>query len=325
MSLLTDKVETRYPAVVALEPATSAAERRPESLVHLQVPAIKEVPRKGGYIHAIERRLQQVEALMGTIIGSTDPRAQGLLRDLSQDALAKQIIHKVDHGPFGPKGRVSHPFGSTKEDFLASIVRSAEDPRTDAPGSRRSRRGRESQQDDLVMTSPNNAWQSRLQDLLLKSPSAAALNSPSRSAVATSLGTPSEEENFELSLPHTPSRQISSLGLDIAWHSSVSPSPKPRVATKLLNPSPVMHTNTLKVPHGQVLPQALAGVSYGGMGVSPSDTYGPYHWQGEQMSMGGMEFGFPTDGLASFAAGQAEWSTSGSDADALHMDFVNGL
>jgi len=62
---------------------------------------------------------------MGTIVGSSDPRAQGLLKDLSQDSLARQIIHKIDHGPFGPKGSTSHPFGSTKEDFLASIMRSA--------------------------------------------------------------------------------------------------------------------------------------------------------------------------------------------------------
>ena len=61
------------------------------------------------YILAIERRLHQVEALLGTIIGSEDPRARGLIQDLSQDELAKQIIQRVDVGPFGPKGRVAHP------------------------------------------------------------------------------------------------------------------------------------------------------------------------------------------------------------------------
>ncbi|KAI0050188.1 hypothetical protein FA95DRAFT_1570714 [Auriscalpium vulgare] len=87
-------------------------------------PSHKRGPPKG-YIHAIERRLHQVEALMGTIIGSSDPRAQGLFQDLSRDPLACQIIHRVEHGPFGPKGRVSHPFGSTKEDFLAAIMSSS--------------------------------------------------------------------------------------------------------------------------------------------------------------------------------------------------------
>lgn len=61
------------------------------------------------YILAIERRLHQVEALLGTIIGSEDSRAKGLIRDLSQDELAKQIIQRVDVGPFGPKVRVAHP------------------------------------------------------------------------------------------------------------------------------------------------------------------------------------------------------------------------
>lgn len=61
------------------------------------------------YILALERRLHQVEALLGTIIGSDDPRARGLVQDLSKDQLANHIIQKVNVGPFGAKGKTDSP------------------------------------------------------------------------------------------------------------------------------------------------------------------------------------------------------------------------
>ena len=61
------------------------------------------------YILALERRLHQVEALLGTIIGSDDPRARSLVQDLSRDKLASHIIQKVHVGPFGPGGRTNNP------------------------------------------------------------------------------------------------------------------------------------------------------------------------------------------------------------------------
>ncbi|OJT09091.1 hypothetical protein TRAPUB_34 [Trametes pubescens] len=61
------------------------------------------------YILALERRLHQVEALLGTIISSDDPRARSLVQDLSRDKLASYVINKVNVGPFGPAGREKHP------------------------------------------------------------------------------------------------------------------------------------------------------------------------------------------------------------------------
>jgi hypothetical protein len=84
---------------------------------------------------------------MGTIVGSSDPRAQSLLQDLSRDPLALQIIHKIDHGPFGPKGSMSHPFGSTKEDFLASIMRSTAE--TASEDGRKNSRSQRAQTDSV--------------------------------------------------------------------------------------------------------------------------------------------------------------------------------
>ena len=71
-------------------------------------PSHKRGPPKG-YILALERRLHQVEALLGTIIGSDDPRARTLIDDLSRDQLAAHIIRRVKTGPFGPRGRLSQP------------------------------------------------------------------------------------------------------------------------------------------------------------------------------------------------------------------------
>ncbi|KAF8754767.1 Fungal specific transcription factor domain [Rhizoctonia solani] len=60
-----------------------------------------------GYIDAIEARLHQLEALLGTLIASPDPRAQSLIADLIADPLARHIIARVDESPFGSRGKDS--------------------------------------------------------------------------------------------------------------------------------------------------------------------------------------------------------------------------
>ncbi|QRV84496.1 Fungal specific transcription factor domain [Ceratobasidium sp. AG-Ba] len=67
-------------------------------------PSRKRGPPKG-YIDAIEARLHQLEALLGTVIASPDPRAQSLVADLITDPLARHIIARVDESPFGSRGR----------------------------------------------------------------------------------------------------------------------------------------------------------------------------------------------------------------------------
>ncbi|CCM05389.1 uncharacterized protein FIBRA_07605 [Fibroporia radiculosa] len=67
-------------------------------------PSRKRGPPKG-YIDAIEARLHQTEALIGILLGSKDSRARGLLDDLSEDHLAREIINRVDNSPYGHKGR----------------------------------------------------------------------------------------------------------------------------------------------------------------------------------------------------------------------------
>jgi len=49
--------------------------------------------------------LHQTEALIGILLASKDSRAKTLLEDLSEDALAKEIIERVNNSPYGHKGR----------------------------------------------------------------------------------------------------------------------------------------------------------------------------------------------------------------------------
>jgi hypothetical protein len=62
-------------------------------------PSFKRGPPKG-YIHAIEQRWHQVESVLGAILSSTDPYVQALINNLRKDDLARDIIDRVDSGPF---------------------------------------------------------------------------------------------------------------------------------------------------------------------------------------------------------------------------------
>ncbi len=106
-------------------------------------PSFKRGPPKG-YIHALELRLRQVESVFGAILSSRDPRAQGLIADLQADDLARDIIGRVEHGPFGPSGKTDE-HASSQEAFMAAITQPFESrPRHDGRSSRQSRLARES-------------------------------------------------------------------------------------------------------------------------------------------------------------------------------------
>lgn len=53
-----------------------------------------------GYIHAIEQRWHQVESLLGVLLQSTDPRVQSVVNDMKNDVLAREILNRVDLGPY---------------------------------------------------------------------------------------------------------------------------------------------------------------------------------------------------------------------------------
>lgn len=129
-------------------------------------PSYKRGPPKG-YIHAIEQRWHQVEALFGAILQCPDTRVQTLIEELKQDDLAREIINRVDMGPYGPSGRLPQPAGATKEEFFASVLRSNErsSTRESSRTRRQSRVSREivsSTQDHGLSVVPTKEWQDKL-------------------------------------------------------------------------------------------------------------------------------------------------------------------
>ncbi|KIK52123.1 hypothetical protein GYMLUDRAFT_50070 [Collybiopsis luxurians FD-317 M1] len=115
-------------------------------------PSRKRGPPKG-YIDAIEARLHQAEALLGIILASGDSRAETLLNDIAQDALAREIINRVDSSPYGVKGRRAgvddRPSGS-KSRFTDSASMD------------------EKVRDELISMHPSHEWQDRVTDMLRK-------------------------------------------------------------------------------------------------------------------------------------------------------------
>ncbi|KAJ7242001.1 fungal-specific transcription factor domain-containing protein [Mycena rebaudengoi] len=82
-------------------------------------PSRKRGPPKG-YIDAIEARLHQTEALVGILLAAAsshidddsaddavDDRARGLLADLGEDPLAREILARIDQSAYGVTGRAT--------------------------------------------------------------------------------------------------------------------------------------------------------------------------------------------------------------------------
>ncbi|KAG2159426.1 fungal-specific transcription factor domain-containing protein [Suillus bovinus] len=141
-------------------------------------PSRKRGPPKG-YIDAIEARLHQTEALLGVLLaveaehseryGEEDKPSSGnaagledVLHTLRQDALAREILNRVDASSYGVKGRKG---GNVKP-------RSSNTTATEGSGV------------DLQSTHPSNEWQDRVVSLLssslsLSHPSSSQSRSPS--------------------------------------------------------------------------------------------------------------------------------------------------
>ncbi|KAI0049260.1 hypothetical protein FA95DRAFT_1557057 [Auriscalpium vulgare] len=128
-------------------------------------PSFKRGPPKG-YIHAIEQRWHQVEAMLGAILSSSDPQVQKLLTNLRRDDLARDILARVDAGPFGPVGRQNHSAAMTKEDFFASILSGSADTQSSRDPSRPRRQSRMSREivssNNSMLVTPTLEWQDRL-------------------------------------------------------------------------------------------------------------------------------------------------------------------
>jgi len=69
-------------------------------------PVKKRGPAKG-YLHAIETRCHDVEAVLGILLGIPDQRAISLLTELCEDSYVRKVIDQVNTSAFGTLGRNS--------------------------------------------------------------------------------------------------------------------------------------------------------------------------------------------------------------------------
>ncbi|CAG7850422.1 SubName: Full=Uncharacterized protein {ECO:0000313/EMBL:CCA69624.1} [Serendipita indica DSM 11827] len=71
-------------------------------------PSRKRGPAKG-YLSDLEMKLHQMEALIGVLLASNDPRAVSLVADISQDSAARDILQRVDSSAVGTRQLSQEP------------------------------------------------------------------------------------------------------------------------------------------------------------------------------------------------------------------------
>ncbi|KIM22896.1 hypothetical protein M408DRAFT_28343 [Serendipita vermifera MAFF 305830] len=72
-------------------------------------PSRKRGPAKG-YLTDLELKLHQMEALLGVVLASSDPRATSLVAAISNDSVARDVLTRVDSSPVG-----TQPHHTTQE------------------------------------------------------------------------------------------------------------------------------------------------------------------------------------------------------------------
>lgn len=189
-------------------------------------PSYKRGPPKG-YIHAIEQRWHQVEALLGAIMQANDPRVTGIVSELRHDALARDILERVESGPYGASGRTKRT-GGTKEDFFASVLRSNEqspspsrDPSRSRRQSRISREKVSSALDRGLSVVPTPEWQDGLAARLAGSPSGSS-GAPSPSQL---YGLPSSSSSTLDGEPLQQKRRLNTTPSDPDWNNMYTMDP----------------------------------------------------------------------------------------------------
>jgi len=65
------------------------------------IPTRRRGPQKG-YLHLLESKLNDYEAVLGVVLSSEDPSVQTFFRKLKQDEFARRVLHMAEGGSFGP-------------------------------------------------------------------------------------------------------------------------------------------------------------------------------------------------------------------------------
>ncbi|PSS05453.1 hypothetical protein PHLCEN_2v3833 [Hermanssonia centrifuga] len=213
-------------------------------------PSFKRGPPKG-YIHAIEQRWHQVECILGTIMAS--PRAQSIVADLRQDSYARDVLERVDSGPYGPAGRAGQPAGTARDSagFYNTIMNQSQQGSSydDRRSKRQSRMTREfvSNQDSPIPAVPTMEWQDQLyRRLSAPSPGAGSPETPystmSDNTRFTSWSSSSDATSPTLAVPTSAPGISGEPGrrrrrIDNAYHGSLHPDQTPTHMYKSQEPS----------------------------------------------------------------------------------------
>ncbi|KZT29821.1 hypothetical protein NEOLEDRAFT_1160329 [Neolentinus lepideus HHB14362 ss-1] len=178
-------------------------------------PTYKRGPPKG-YLHAIEQRWYQAETILGAILASPDPHAKAIISSLQRDVIAREVLNRVNLGPFGPTGRASQPPGATMEDLFHSFI--ATNERQTQRQSRVSREIVSTSKDSRLTPTQAAAWQDRLTTLLGAPPR------NQQSSNASTFSTPQEQVSDSFSEPDSTRRRLHRSPPDLSNLYSMDPS-----------------------------------------------------------------------------------------------------
>lgn len=161
-----------------------------------------------------------MEALLGTLISSGDPRTRSIIEDLTGDPLANDILARVDESPFGTRGKACDGL----EDRASRIVRTSAN--TSPTGSH-------------PFMAPSVEWQEHLKELLR---AGAGGNTPSMASGPLSLNLVSDMQRS------SPASFASSSTHD---HDPAGESPRQRRRLESSSPKSRPHTNPSLQTHSR--------------------------------------------------------------------------
>lgn len=124
-----------------------------------------------GYLSALEEEKHQMEALIGTLLASQDPRARTLIQDLVQDPLAREVLSRVDRSIVGTQARMQ---GASRWPDRNEV----------------NKPGRVGKRMTGEMASSTYEWQDHLLHIIATSPSAATTFRPSSASSSRLLPAP---------------------------------------------------------------------------------------------------------------------------------------
>jgi hypothetical protein len=215
-----------------------------------------------GYLSALEEEKHQMEALIGTLLASQDPRARTLVQDIAQDPLAREVLSRVDRSIVGTQGRLQGA-GRWPDRIEAS------------------KSGRVGKRMTGEMASSTYEWQDHLLHIIATSPSAAATFPPSSASPSRLLPGPHCTSVSPVQPGYHPSPPEHHVHARDPLHHTMRPDPgsiHPSLA--LRNSHPSLHSAYAGYPHQNHALQAKPGP-----GPLQMEVLQPFSIQHEEVSL----------------------------------------